>query len=198
MSASKLQTARTVGFSGAATGSFNFDGSGNSSAVLTLANSGVTASTYGANNKIHVLTVNAKGLITGVSAKAIPEIVAASTSQKDVVQLNNTLTSTSVTEAATAAQVKILNDKIIGVGQTWQNVKSERLVGSTYNNTTGRSIQLNINTIGAGQIWLVRNGENFAFLGQGASEGGGVTPIILVGDTYSLSAGAIQSWRELR
>ena len=122
----------------------------------------------------------------------------ASTSQKGVVQLNNTLTSTSVTEALTAAQGSVLNNKIIGVGQTWQNVISERSVGVTYTNTTGRPIQLNINSIGAGQIWFVLNGQNFAFLGQGASEGGGITPIILPGDTYKLSTGSIQSWWELR
>lgn len=122
----------------------------------------------------------------------------ASIEQKGIVQLNNTLTSTSVTEALTAAQGSVLNNKIIGVGQTWQNVRSERSVGVTYTNTTGRPIQLNINSIGAGQIWFVLNGENFAFLGQGASEGGGITPIILPGDTYKLSTGSIQSWWELR
>ena len=122
----------------------------------------------------------------------------ASMEQKGIVQLNNTLTSTSVTEALTAAQGSVLNNKIIGVGQTWQNVRSERSVGVTYTNTTGRPIQLNINSIGAGQIWFVLNGENFAFLGQGASEGGGITPIILPGDTYKLSTGSIQSWWELR
>lgn len=69
---SKLQTARDVSFSGAATGSFNFDGSANSSCILTLANSGVVANTYGSMLKIPVLTVNAKGLITGVSEQNLP------------------------------------------------------------------------------------------------------------------------------
>ena len=70
--ASKLQTARDISFSGAATGSFNFDGSTNASCILTLANSGVVASTYGSTLKIPVITVNAKGLITGVSEQNIP------------------------------------------------------------------------------------------------------------------------------
>jgi hypothetical protein len=42
------------------------------SCILTLANSGVVASTYGSTLKIPVLTVNAKGLITGVSEQNIP------------------------------------------------------------------------------------------------------------------------------
>lgn len=72
--ASKLQTARDISFSGAATGSFNFDGSTNASCIITLANSGVVASTYGSTLKIPVLTVNAKGLITGVSEQNIPMV----------------------------------------------------------------------------------------------------------------------------
>lgn len=71
---SKLQTARDISFSGAATGSFNFDGSANASCILTLANSGVVASTYGSTLKIPVLTVNAKGLITGVSEQNVPMV----------------------------------------------------------------------------------------------------------------------------
>lgn len=70
--ATKLKNARYISFSGAATGSFNFDGSTNASCILTLANSGVVASTYGSTLKIPVLTVNAKGLITGVSEQNIP------------------------------------------------------------------------------------------------------------------------------
>jgi hypothetical protein len=41
-------------------------------AFSALANSGVVASTYGSTLKIPVLTVNAKGLITGVSEQNIP------------------------------------------------------------------------------------------------------------------------------
>ncbi|MFW1888103.1 phage tail protein [Acinetobacter johnsonii] len=70
--ATKLKNARDISFSGAATGSFNFDGSANASCILTLANSGVVASTYGSTLKIPVITVNAKGLITGVSEQNIP------------------------------------------------------------------------------------------------------------------------------
>ena len=66
----------------------------------------------------------------------------ASTTQPGIVQLNNTLVSTSFTEALTAAQGKALNDKLIGVGQSWQDVKSSRSSGTTYTNNTGRPIQV--------------------------------------------------------
>lgn len=139
VSASKLQTSQQVSFSGAATGSFNFDGSKGESCVLTLANSGTTAGTYGTNLKVPVITVNAKGLITTVTTQDIPS---ASTSVKGLVQLSNDLNSTSTTEALTAAQGKILNEKMFGVGQDWYNVKSSRQVGVTYTNPTTRPIFL--------------------------------------------------------
>lgn len=56
--ADRLATARTITFTGAATGSYTFDGSANKSVSLTLANSGVTAGSYSAVN------VNSKGLVT--------------------------------------------------------------------------------------------------------------------------------------
>jgi phage-related tail fiber protein len=136
VAAEKLVVGRTVSFSGAATGSFNFDGSQNSSAILTLANSGVTASTYGANLKIPVLTVNAKGLITGVSEQTIPS---ASETQAGVVKLNNTLTSESTTEALTAAQGKALRDSLIGMSEG-VNVTATRLSGVTYTNPYNRPL----------------------------------------------------------
>lgn len=72
--ATQLKTPRTVSFSGAATGSFSFDGSQDASGVLTLANSGVVAGTYGTLLKIPVITANIKGLITGLSEQQIPVV----------------------------------------------------------------------------------------------------------------------------
>lgn len=57
-SAAQLTTARTFTFTGDATGSTSFNGSGNVSTTLTLANSGVTAGTY------RSVTVDAKGRVT--------------------------------------------------------------------------------------------------------------------------------------
>ncbi len=60
----------------------------------------------------------------------------ASTEQKGLVQLNNTLTSNSTEQAATAAQVKILNEKNFGYNQDYVDVKSSRLSNVTYTNPT--------------------------------------------------------------
>ena len=128
-SATKLDTSRQVSFSGAATGSFNSDGSADTSCVLTLANSGATTGTYGSTLKIPVITVNTKGLITTVTTQDIPS---ASTSAKGLVQLNDTLTSTSTTQALTAEQGKVLANLILGYGQTYQNVTASRIKNTTY------------------------------------------------------------------
>lgn len=65
--ATKLAAARSIALAGALTGSASFDGSANISIDATLADSGVTSGSYGGATAIPVLTVNAKGVVTGVS-----------------------------------------------------------------------------------------------------------------------------------
>ena len=79
--------------------------------------------------------------ITGglVPASQLPD---ATTSVKGAVVLNNTVTSTSATQALTAAQGKVLNDQAFGVGQTWQNFTGSRSSGQTYRNNTGKPIHV--------------------------------------------------------
>ena len=72
------------------------------------------------------------------------QLPAATTSTQGVVVLNNTLTSTSTAQALTAAQGKVLNDQVFGVGQTWQDVTATRALGVTYTNSTGKPIQVSV------------------------------------------------------
>lgn len=65
--AQKLATSRTIAVTGDATGSGNFDGSANLSFGLTLAQTAVTAASYGSANKIATFTVDAKGRLTAAS-----------------------------------------------------------------------------------------------------------------------------------
>lgn len=62
--ADKLKTSRTISLSGDATWSVSFDGSANSTAALTLANTGVTTGSYGSASKIPTFTVDSKGRLT--------------------------------------------------------------------------------------------------------------------------------------
>ncbi len=70
--ASTWANQRTLSLTGDVTYTSNpFDGSANTTGVATLANSGVTAGTYGASNTIPTITVDAKGRLTSVSTNLI-------------------------------------------------------------------------------------------------------------------------------
>jgi hypothetical protein len=70
-SANALTTARNIALTTDATGNGNFDGTANLTIAVTLANSGVTANTYGNTTTYPVITVDAKGRVTAVTAQTI-------------------------------------------------------------------------------------------------------------------------------
>lgn len=65
--ANALTTARTIAASGDATWSVSFNGSANVSSALTLANTGVTATTYGTSTAVPTIAIDSKGRITSAS-----------------------------------------------------------------------------------------------------------------------------------
>jgi flagellar biogenesis protein FliO len=70
--ATKWSTARDLSLTGDATATLSsVDGSANVSAALTLATVNTDVGTYGSSTSIPVITVNGKGLITGVSTQSI-------------------------------------------------------------------------------------------------------------------------------
>jgi len=62
-----LSTARSISTTGDAAWTVNFDGSANATAALTLANTGVTATTYGTSTSVPTIAVDGKGRITSAS-----------------------------------------------------------------------------------------------------------------------------------
>lgn len=66
-SATKLATSRTFAITGDASWTTTFDGTANVTAGLTLANTAVTAGSYGATNKTLAITVDSKGRVTALS-----------------------------------------------------------------------------------------------------------------------------------
>ena len=67
-----LATGRNFSASGDATASaVSFNGSSNVNLALTLANSGVTAGSYGSGTSVPVITVDSKGRLTSVTTSAI-------------------------------------------------------------------------------------------------------------------------------
>jgi hypothetical protein len=69
--ATALATARTISITGDATWTVTFDGSANVTSGLTLANSGVTAGTYGSASSVAQVTFDAKGRATAAANVAI-------------------------------------------------------------------------------------------------------------------------------
>lgn len=65
--ANVLSTARSISATGDAAWTVNFDGSANATAALTLANTGVTATTYGTTTAVPTIAIDSKGRITSAS-----------------------------------------------------------------------------------------------------------------------------------
>jgi len=83
-----------------------------------------------------------------------------------------------------------------GVGQTWQDVGASRAANTTYVNTTGKPIMVNIYWGGSnGAIVATVNGVGFTICSNGGfSMAGNV--IVPTGATYSINA--FSTWHELR
>ena len=133
------------------------------------------------------------------------QLPAATTSVQGAVILNNTVTSTSATQALTAAQGKVLNDQAFGIGQTWQDVTASRASGVTYTNSSTRPIMLSIavRDNGGGSVTLYVNSSIAIRLDDLAGGSAGHVQIVTVvpsGQTYKLDAtgNSVTFWGELR
>ena len=113
---------------------------------------------------------------------------------------NNTLTSTNTNQALTAAQGKVLKDladtklattSAFGVGQTWQNMTSSRVSGTTYTNSTTRTIELYIQT-GVNSSSVTVDGSVLPTHGSSM-----VQLVVPSAKTYSFG-GSFSAWWELR
>lgn len=80
----------------------------------------------------------------------------------------------------------------IGVSQSWQNLTASRVAGTTYYNATGKPIQVSIRSSSATPTITV--GADVIDAGSGTLP----TVIVPPGVGYSLSAGGLTSWNELR
>jgi hypothetical protein len=83
-----------------------------------------------------------------------------------------------------------------GVGQTWQDVGASRAANTTYVNTTGKPIMVNIYWGGSnGAIVATVNGVGFTICANGGFAMAG-NVIVPTGATYSINA--FSTWHELR
>jgi len=103
--ATSLETARSIALSGDATGSANFDGSANATISATLADSGVTAGSYGSSSAVPSITVDSKGRVTAVSTNSISTSfdIAADSGTTNAVAGGETLTISGTANEVTTA-----------------------------------------------------------------------------------------------
>ena len=93
----------------------------------------------------------------------------------------------------------------VGVGQTWQNVAGSRALSTTYTNSTGKPIMVNVEVSGgsAGAAGtLVVSGVTVSTYNEASLGGATMCAIVPDGATYSATmTGAtpsIVTWSELR
>ena len=180
--------------------------------TFTGANGEVTVDTTNKTLRVHDGTTVGGTQLATVTVGLIPsaQLPAATTSTQGIVKLNNSLTSTSTTEALTAAQGKVLKDTLdtaitssLGVGQTWQNLTSSRALGVTYTNSTGKPIAVSItldDRRGVYDYLVFVNGvlviNVWDYGAPGAEDSFFIVP---TGAAYAISTGnTIRLWSELR
>jgi hypothetical protein len=125
--ASALANVRTIALTGDATASGSFDGSANYSQALTLATVNSNVGSYGSATAIPVITVNAKGLVTGVSTTAVSIPSGALTFTGDVTGTGTTGSSTALSISALA----VTNSMLAGSIANSKLTNSSVTVGST-------------------------------------------------------------------
>ena len=92
-----------------------------------------------------------------------------------------------------------VNNNAIGVDQTWQDVKTSRVVGTIYTNTTGRPIEVFINGYTSTANWTMKIGAA-SFIMEDGNAHSFFSATIPTGATYQVVSGGIiiQAWLELR
>jgi len=133
---------------------------------------------------VEVVTIGATGITAGIPAATTAEIQA------------GTITNKFVTPATAGALA-------LGVGQTWQDVTGSRVSGTTYYNTTGKPIQLDVIATNPGthsNFIITINGVSLGSVYAGAvASHDNRNTIVPNGQSYLLTtSGSFFQWSELR
>lgn len=97
--------------------------------------------------------------------------------------------------------LQAITSAAFGAGQTWQDVTGSRVIGTTYTNSTSRSIAVSVNSANGTAATLSVNGVQVSRTSQ--STGGlgyQLSAIVPVGGTYvyNTSTGNLTNWAEFK
>ena len=121
--------------------------------------------------------------------------------------LNNTLASTSTTEAATAAMAKKLNDEKLaitaafGIGQTYKDVTASRAMGTTYTNSDAKARLVIVQgSTSNGSITATVDGETLPAMNMGNNLAVNICTwfIVLPTKSYSVNGVSLARWVEMK
>ena len=121
-----------------------------------------------------------------------------------IVKLKNSITGnlsdTAISENAAKQYADAISNRLLGIDQTLQNVTSQRQIGATYTNKTGRPIQLTIMCLGWADYTIKIGDVSISFGGgdQGRTSKQTYYGIVPNDAEYSLTTGSSFYWWELR
>jgi hypothetical protein len=117
----------------------------------------------------------------------------------------DTLSSNSATAVATQQSIKAYVDNNgVGKSQTWQDVKASRSVGTSYQNTTGNPIYVNIQNSGSidgESVQVSQNGSTWVTLAviDADTDATNISFVVPNGHYYRITGtGTVGYWSELR
>ena len=176
--------------------------------TFTGANGEVTVDTTNKTLRVHDGSTVGGTILATLTGGLVPvsQLPDATTTVKGAVVLNNSLTSTSATEALTAQQGNILWNRDFGRGQSWQDVTAWRALGTTYTNSTGKPIYVIVvnefqNNADPIEVFVNNIKLLSADKGNGAGWFGDTSFVVPADQTYKVTKEVypnIQSWVELR
>lgn len=92
---------------------------------------------------------------------------------------------------------KLKNINSLGIGQSWQNVTSNRKIGTTYTNDTGMPIMVSISETSNATAEFFVNNIKIGY-SAGANADSNMSFIVPNGSTYRMTGSAFIMWAELR
>lgn len=195
---------------------------GNVTASGTLAVTGLTTATGGVNGDIFASNGTSKILengTDGTNATFTGSVTGTATTATNIaggaagrIPYNTAAGATAFIAAGTAGQILQSNGTSaptwvnggLAIGQTWQDVSTSRLANTTYTNSTGKPIMVNVYrtaTQGTSSASIdVDAGSGFvsvAYVNAETSDGSTASAIIPAGHDYRFT-GAFSVWAELR